>query len=156
MAIFPKNDPILKAQLPSTPLGFSANRRSTATPSPFLPILPSNPKFLPWQQSHHCGIETGSRAKNGSRCFPEQQSHHCGIETPQKEEIFRDCSSSNSTIVGLKPFSRSTNENYRTGSNRTIVGLKPGSGAVAYDTWRWQQSHHCGIETTGLLRLMRW
>jgi len=32
------------------------------------------------QQSHHCGIETGSGLRGGYK-FGVQQSHHCGIET---------------------------------------------------------------------------
>ena len=87
------------------------------------------PAFLPCtnsQQSHHCGIET--QLREGKRfCISErQQSHHCGIETYNGTEGVAVVWSS---------------------SNRTIVGLKPCRNLHTTILHPQQQSHHCGIET---------
>jgi len=58
-------------------------------------------RWLLWQQSHHCGIETClNRASKG--LITAQQSHHCGIETGAAQLQQLLFCRSNRTIVGLK------------------------------------------------------
>jgi len=62
--------------------------------------------------------------------LPWQQSHHCGIETligHEGELVKLLCS--NRTIVGLKQVKAQAPSQSAKGSNRTIVGLKQGVDA---------------------------
>ena len=56
-------------------------------------------------------------------------------------------SSSNRTIVGLKPVPLKLRSHCRSCSNRTIVGLKHCLCCSHLSDSAMQQSHHCGIET---------
>jgi len=76
--------------------------RSNRTIVGLKPVVVINRRHpFPWQQSHHCGIET-QPPRTKRKTNPPQQSHHCGIETEITDAVFIIASSSNRTIVGLK------------------------------------------------------
>jgi len=80
--------------------------------------------------------------------LPWQQSHHCGIETCRYRRVRQTSQAgSNRTIVGLKLQHLQQGLFAKWGSNRTIVGLKPYFLNRSRKQVMAQQSHHCGIET---------
>jgi len=70
-----------------------------------------------------------------------------GLKPNLVDKLVTKVGGSNRTIVGLKPPSRQFANNFVNCSNRTIVGLKQWKKDAFPHGKLSQQSHHCGIET---------
>ena len=110
-------------------------------------ILRSPSESVPWQQSHHCGIERSSGASLLMTGPVWQQSHHCGIESggPKSQAGHKGLQQSHhcgiESVLNFGVWTMDIN-----GQQSHHCGIERFYRRAEKHPCSLQQSHHCGIE----------